>query len=252
MLFVVLAVKNSTKNHNKSPNHRNKKVKKMKKYLYGSLFLATVGITMLACKKEVMNSPTSSATLNTQTEKEKGDLFSANEKSTGNGALDSMAQAANLAQIKWDGSNVFHIDSYDDTLDYQLEVLLFYTDSVVKYNIKDGSQDHTVLIDVRNQTIGIGGVGSFTFANFFGSNGVTPGNVLKNIVAVFTPYYALYGKVSNSWTNNGSGDTFHPNAIFWGQVEKSRGPCKNHFQRVEYWDYAFWIRVGKRYPLEPC
>jgi hypothetical protein len=48
----------------------------MKKYIYGALFLATVGITILACKKEMLSSPNSNRIVSSSTsaQKEKDEL----------------------------------------------------------------------------------------------------------------------------------------------------------------------------------
>lgn len=221
----------------------------MKKLIYGGLFLALVGIGFMACKKESMSPMDNAKSVNnvTTAQKQKGELAQSNEKSTGNDGLDSMAQAANIARIKYESGDEFTVDSYDDNNVYTIHMQEFYLDSIVKFVIDDGSQNYGVEIDWSTKSIDIDGVGVFSFSNYYGSNGLTrTSGMLKNITAVFTPYFALFGKVTNTWNHNGNGDTFHPAGIFWGSVEKSRSPCDKilHRQSVTYQDYAFWIRVG--------
>ena len=158
-------------------------------------------------------SGSSAITNNTiETKNEKGDLFSSpTDKSTGNGTLDSMAQAANIAQIKYNSNGTYTIDSYDDTLTYNLLVTKFYEDSLVKFFISERTTVYTVEINVHNKTINISGIGSYTFSNYYDSLGITAtSGTIKNMVAVFTPYYALYKTKTTSWTDNGDGDVFDP------------------------------------------
>ncbi|MEO9258432.1 MAG: hypothetical protein ABI207_08620 [Crocinitomicaceae bacterium] len=235
----------------------------MKRLIYGSLFLATVGIVILACKKEAMSPVDSivSAKNTTIVQKQKGEITQSNEKSTGNGGLDSMAQAADFRKISYVSSiDSYLIESYDDTLEYFAKINTFFIDSLVKMKIKKGSTIYNVTIDVQLETIVISGIGSYTFSNYYDSYGLTDrSGRVKNIVAVMVPYYALYPNTTTSWTDNGDGDVYNPAIAtprrFWGR-SKANGPCNEmlHYY-TEFSDYyVSWIAVGSMHveTQHPC
>jgi|GEM_PF-2269871 len=233
----------------------------MKRLIYGSLFLATIGISVLACKKEAMSpvGSISSAKNTTITQKQKGGLNSASEK-TRNLSLDSIAQAADLSKITYISSNdSYLIESYDDTLKYGVQIQDFFIDSLMKFTLKlKGSTNvYNVKIDVKLNTIVISGIGSYTFSNYYDSYGVTAtSGRIKNMVAVFTVYYALFPNTTTTWSDNGDGDVYHPaTRRFWGW-DVVKGDCNEflHEYTEHHHYYVFWFEVQSSYygVQKPC
>lgn len=231
----------------------------MKRLIYGSLFLATIGISVLACKKEAMSpmDSISSAKNTTITQKQKGGLNSASEKSR-NENLDSMARAIDLNRIEYDhDQNIFLVNYFHDEYQYYAKIFDFYIDSIINFDIIEGEHTYNVEINVKGNKIDISGIGVFDLDHYYHSYELnSTSNKIKSLVVVMTAYYAFYGNDSMTWSDNGDGDTFHPAGIFWGQVETHKDPCNEilHIQTIYYDDYAFWIRVkhNRADPGHPC
>lgn len=222
----------------------------MKKLIYAFAIFAVTTIAVTACQKENV-SPTDA---NHQTAiSTKGEIDETSMKE-----LNKMAQAANLASIAYDdATNKFTVQSYDDNKSYVIKVKNFAPGSIVSYVISYNDNNYRVEFDYATKSISIESFGNFTFDNYFDENGITSqSGIMKNIVAVFSPYYALLGSTSSSWGNNGNDDVFDPPAFrkFIG-TETTYGPCNEllHIQSVTTHTYFFWIEIGTHTEFgQPC
>jgi hypothetical protein len=218
----------------------------MKKLIYGTLFLALVGIVMVGCEKESSNPSDVNYTIDSKKVKGKNNKSSATE-------MENLAQAANIENITYSNGD-YMVTFYDVSGTYAIDIVSFDDEVLIEYTISEPNSATTdITIDVVDETIAIGNVGNYTFAQYEDYEVSTAENRMKNIMAVITVHHSLSPNSSAFYGDNGTGDTFdpvNPNAErkFWGTK------CNQGLSTDGCWEtstgcqkYRVWFKVGPPY-----
>lgn len=225
----------------------------MKKLIYGGLFLALVGIGFTSCEKEEIVKDNSIS----KVEDDK-DLTLKSGISNPITQVTSLAQAANLKEIKYDQSSEKYIaTSYDYTTNFEITVDYFNVNNESKFVINDVSTntDYEVTISNEAGTLYIAEIGEYSKEDF--PNGISAvDNIIVKIAAVFAPYHEILGNKTTSFSDNGDTDNFGPfppSRPFIGTTIKY-GPCDDllRLQNKTTKTYIFWLEVGSHTELVPC
>lgn len=220
------------------------------------LFLSLCAVCLLfSCEKEQELIEASSEKQNiNQSSNTSNENFTL--KSGGTLDIDDLALAANIASIGWDGaSGLYVIDSHDDALQYTVDIDFFKSDSLIEFDINVSSgtpSSYTVEIDVDNETIDVTNLGSFTFANFYGTDdALSPSDgTIKGIIAVISVFHEVNAQGSDSWDDNGDGDDL-VGWKFWGW-EITYGPCgPGDIRKGTEKYYMFGIPVYTNTDIDP-
>ncbi|WP_123776098.1 hypothetical protein [Brumimicrobium aurantiacum] len=225
----------------------------MKKLIYGGLLLALVGIGFTSCEKEEILKDNSTSKV-----EDAKDLPQKSGFSNPTTQVTSLAQAANLEEIKYDhSSEKYKVTSHDYTTNFEITVDYFNVNNESKFVINDASTntEYEVTINIENGILSISELGEYSKESF--PNGIsTDDNIIVRIAAVFAPYHEILGNKTTFFSDNGDTDIFGPfppARPFIGTTEDF-GPCDDllKLQNKTTKTYIFWIEVGSHTELVPC
>jgi len=184
-----------------------------------------------------------------------------NEKSSLS-SIDSIAMAANIDDITYNGSDQYTVSFYDGTGDYVIDINSFNDTSYIDYTMTSSSSvSSDVTIDVDNEAISIQGIGNYTFTNYPDSIVAPTHDVLKRLMVVITIHQSMNPNTSDSFGDNGSTDEYPILALrdkkgrkikFWRNWPNKIGGCVDGIQTWSVRYNRFWLFAGTVIRDMPC